>query len=402
MKRFASLKGKAFLFLLFLSSLWFLNFAGRTMFSPVLPLIEDEFQISHARASSLFIFQSLGYGISIFFSGLLSGIVGFKRSILGSLIVSAFIFFSIPFVKVFATLYVFSFIIGIATGTYLPAVIPLITSYYEEKLWGKSIAIHDSSASIAVFGVPFVALFLLQFFKWRGIFSVLGVAFILAALVFYFLFDELKVGKVSKAALGHFIRRKTLWVMSFLWVFAASTSLGVYSVVPLYLTKELHLDIGSANTIFGISRLGGFVVAISAGFLVSRFSVQMMMASILIVSGVFTILVAWVGVKLIGIALFLQASFIYGFFPAGLIAISRMFELKVRGIATGFIIGCGVIIGWGVTPFLLGLSGDLLSFKFGLLMLGIATILSSGLVFLLRSLSTVHYPTLASMTKKGA
>jgi hypothetical protein len=128
----------------------------------------------------------------------------------------------------------------------------------------------------------------------------------------------------------------------------------------------------------------------------------MMMASILIVSGAFTILVAWVGVRLIGIALFLQASFIYGFFPAGLIAISRMFELKVRGIATGFIIGCGVIIGWGVTPFLLGLSGDLLSFKFGLLMLGIATILSSGLVFLLRSLSAVHYPTLASMTKKGA
>ncbi len=69
-----------------------------------------------------------------------------------------------------------------------------------------------------------------------------------------------------------------------------------------------------------------------------------------------------------------------------------MFEFKVRGIATGFIIGCGVIMGWGVTPFLLGLSGDLLSFKFGLLMLGIATMLSSGLVFLLRSLSTVHYP----------
>jgi MFS family permease len=356
------------------------------MFSPVLPLIEDEFQISHARASSLFIFQSLGYGISIFFSGLLSGLFGYKRSILWSLIVSAFIFFSIPFVKVFAALYIFSFIIGMATGIYLPAVIPLITSYYEEKLWGKSIAIHDSTASIAVFGVPFIALFLLQFFKWRGIFSVLGVVFVLAALIFYFLFDELKVGKVSKAALGHFIRRKALWVMSFLWAFAASTSMGVYSIVPLYLTKELHLDIGDANTIFGISRLGGFIVAISAGFLVSRFSVQMMMASILIVSGAFTILVAWVGVKLIGIALFLQASFIYGFFPAGLIAISRTFELKVRGIATGFIIGCGAIIGWGVTPFLLGLSGDLLSFKFGLRMLGIVTILSSGLVFLLREL----------------
>ncbi len=386
MKRFTSLKGKTFLFLLFLSFLWFLNFAGRTMFSPILPLIEDEFHISHARASSIFIFQSLGYGISIFFSGLLSGIFGYKRSILGSLIVSSFVFFWIPFVQVFSTLYLFSFIIGMATGIYLPAVIPLITGYYEEKIWGKSIAIHDSSASIAVFGVPFIALFLLQFFNWRGIFKVLGAVFILAALIFYFLFDELKVGKMNKAAWGQFIRRKALWVMSFIWIFAASTSLGVYSIVPLYLTKELSLDIGYANTIFGISRLGGFVVAISSGFLVSRFSVQKMMASMLIISGVFTIFVALADVKLIGTALFLQASFIYGFFPAGLIAISRMFELNVRGIATGFIIGWGVIMGWGVEPFLLGLSGDLLSFKFGLMMLGIATMLSSGLVFLLKEL----------------
>ncbi len=386
MKRFTSLKGKAFLFLLFLSFLWFLNFAGRTMFSPILPLIEDEFHISHARASSIFIFQSLGYGISIFFSGLLSGIFGYKRSILGSLIVSSFVFFWIPFVQVFSALYLFSFIIGMATGIYLPAMIPLMTGYYDEKLWGKSIAIHDSSASIAVFGVPFIALFLLQFFNWRGIFKVLGAVFILAALIFYFLTDELKVGKMNKAVLSHFIRRKTLWVMSFIWVFAASTSMGVYSIIPLYLTKELYLDIDYANTIFGISRLGGFVVAISSGFLVSWFSIQKMMASLLIISGVFTVFVALAGVKLIGLTLFLQASFIYGFFPAGLIAISRMFELNVRGIATGFIIGWGVIMGWGVAPFLLGLSGDFLSFKFGLMMLGAATILSSGLVFLLEEL----------------
>ena len=111
------------------------------------------------------------------------------------------------------------------------------------------------------------------------------------------------------------------------------------------------------------------------------------MASLLILSGIFTIFVALAGVKLIGIALFLQASFIYGYFPAGLIAISRIFELNVRGISTGFILGWGIIMGWGVSPFLLGLSGDLLGFKFGLLVLGIATTLASGLVFLLKELS---------------
>ena len=386
MSRFTSLRGTAFLFLLFLSSLWFLNFVGRTILSPVLPLIEDEFIISHAKASSIFIFLSIGYGISIFFSGLLSGTFGYRKSIIVSLLVTALMFFLIPVVKVFVALYAFAFIIGMATGIYIPAVIPLITSYYDEKMWSKTIAIHDSSASLGVFAAPLVAIFLLRFFQWRGVLGVMGFIFVIAAIMFYLLFHELKVARVTKAVLGKFIRRRALWVLSIIWVFAASTSIGVYYITPLFLTKELYLDIGYANTIFGISRLGGFVVAICSGFLVSRFSIRTIMASILIISGASTAFVALAGVKFIGLALFLQASFIYGFFPAGLIAISRIFDLNVRGLATGFIFGFGVIIGWGVTPYLLGLSGDHLSFKFGILLLGLAVILSSSLVFLLKEL----------------
>jgi MFS family permease len=387
MKKFVSLKGKAFLFLLLLWFLWFLNFTGRTMFAPVLPLIEDEYLISHAKASSIFIFQAIGYGSSMFLSGLFSGVFGYKKSIVLSLIMAAFAFLLVPFAKVFTVLYVLSFVIGMATGMYIPAVIPLITHYFEENIWGKAIAIHDSAASMAVFGAPIIAIFLLQYFGWRNIFSVLGIVFIIAALIFYMLFDELKVPKINVADLRNFIGRKSLWIMSTIWIFAASTSLGVYSVIPLFLTKELHLDIGYANTTFAFSRLGGFVIAISSGFLVSRFSIQKIMASILAISGVFTIFVALAGVRLIGIALFLQATFIYGFFPAGLIALSRMFEMSVRSIATGFVFGFGVVVGWGITPYLLGLSGDLVSFKFGILVLGIGTVVASGLVFLLKELN---------------
>ena len=386
MSRFTSLRGSAFLFLLFLSSLWFLNFVGRTILSPVLPLIEDEFLISHAKASSIFIFLSLGYGISIFFSGLLSGIFGYKKSIMVSLLVTALMFFLIPVVKVFTALYAFAFIIGMATGIYIPAVLPLITSYYDESIWSKTIAIHDSAASLGVFAAPLVATFLLRFFEWRGVLGIMGFVFVIAAITFYLLFNELKVARVTKDVFGKFIRRRALWILSIIWVFAASTSIGVYYITPLFLTKELYLDIGYANTIFGLSRLGGFVVAISSGFLVTRFSIRTIMVSILIVSGASTAFVALAGVTFIGIALFLQASFIYGFFPAGLIAISRIFDMNVRGLATGFIFGFGVIIGWGVTPYLLGLSGDHLSFKFGILLLGLAVILSSSLVFLLKEL----------------
>ena len=62
--------------------------------------------------------------------------------------------------------------------------------------------------------------------------------------------------------------------MGIIWVFPAGACLGVYFVVPLYLTKELSLDIAYANKIFGISRIGGVFVAIMAGFIVDRFGVK--------------------------------------------------------------------------------------------------------------------------------
>ena len=76
MEHHNELKGKAFLFLLFLWYLWFINFTVRAILAPILPLIEDEFVVSHAKASSIFIFQSIGYAVSVLLSGFYSGRFG--------------------------------------------------------------------------------------------------------------------------------------------------------------------------------------------------------------------------------------------------------------------------------------------------------------------------------------
>ncbi len=386
MGKFTSFRGKAVLFITFLFMLWFLNFAGRSILSPILPLIEDEYHITHAKATSILLFLSAGYGLSVFFSGFCSGVFGYKRTIILSLLVTAAAFFLIQFFKIFSALYIFCFVIGIATGVYLPAAIPLITNSYDEKNWSKAIAIHDSAASIGVFIVPIIAVFLMQYLEWRGIFSLLGIVFILAIFPVYIFLEEFKVKKINLAGFNSFIKRKPLWVLSAVWIFAASCSTGVFFIVPLYLTKELHMDIDYANTIFGLSRIGGFAFAIGSGLLAARFNIRKLMAMVLILSGIFTVLVSFAGMNFIGIALFFQANVIYGYFPLGLIAISRLFDINVRGIATGFILGFGIIIGWGVTPYLLGLSGDHLNFSFGIMILGILVILSSGLVYLLDDL----------------
>ncbi len=88
MKHHAELKGKTLLFLFFLWYLWFGNLTIRAIFSPLLPLIEDEFTISHAKAAGIFTFTAIGYALSVSFAGVYGGGFGYKRSILISFAIS--------------------------------------------------------------------------------------------------------------------------------------------------------------------------------------------------------------------------------------------------------------------------------------------------------------------------
>jgi NNP family nitrate/nitrite transporter-like MFS transporter len=386
MERFQNIKGKAFLFLMLLWFLWFMNFSVRTIFSPLMPLIEDEFVIGHARASSLFGFTSFGYGISLILSGLFSGSFGYKRSIVVSMVVSSCAFFLVPYIKVFSLLSLVSFVLGMCTGIYIPSVIPLITEYYEEKTWGKAIAIHDTAASLSIFSAPFIAFFFLKFLQWREIFNVFGVVFIICIVVFSLKCREVKVKNVSGDSIRSLLGRKPLWLMGITWIFMAGASLGLYFVIPLYLTKELFLDVAYANKIFGLSRLGGVFVTIMTGFIVDRFSLKKITFFVVLITGIFTLLIASGEVRFIKVFLFLQASIVMGFFPVGLVSISRVFEKEHRSMATGLIVTLATIFGMGITPFLLGLSGDLLSFRFGIFLLGVLVILSSGITYFLKEL----------------
>ena len=75
---------------------------------------------------------------------------------------------------------------------------------------------------------------------------------------------------------------------------------------------------------------------------------------------------------------------IMGFFPVGLVAVSRMFSAEERSLATGIMTTFGVIFGLGLIPYLLGLSGDLVGFRWGIYFLGICVIMASALTRFLR------------------
>lgn len=363
-----------------------MNYGCRTVFSPIMPLIEDEFLISHAKASSLFAFTSVGYGVSLFVSGMVASFFGYKRCILVSLSICAAVLFLVPQVKSLNHLIILGFILGLATGMHLPSIIPLITEYYEEKIWGKVLSFHDTGVSFGVFAAPFVALFFINFFSWRVMFYVLSALFGVCLVVFFFACKDLGVQKTQRGFIGSVLKSRSLWILGIMWIFSVGANLAVYFIIPLYLTKELSLDIGYANTIFGFSRLGGAVVTIAAGFIIDRFSLKKTMFTVVFATGIFTLFLSHWNARVVEVFLFLQPSLIAVFFPVGLVSISRMFEKEKRSMATGFIGALSGLFGVGLLPYLLGLAGDFVSFRFGIFALGVMVILSSGLAYFLKEL----------------
>jgi MFS family permease len=193
------------------------------------------------------------------------------------------------------------------------------------------------------------------------------------------------IGKEKNYFLGSLLRSKTILVMGVIWMFSAGANIGLYFVIPLFLVKELSLDMDYANTIFGLSRLGGAILTIVAGFFVDRFSLKRACFALVLATGIFTALLALSNARWIPIFLFLQACISPAVFPVGFVAVAKLFNQEQRGQATGFVVTIGMI-GTGLVPYFLGLSGDFGSFRTVIFVLGILTALSSGLVYTLKEL----------------
>jgi NNP family nitrate/nitrite transporter-like MFS transporter len=367
---------KIFLLLLFWS-LWFLNFSTRTIISPLLPIIEDEFAISHAMAGSIFSFLSLGYTITLLLSGFLSPRIGYKRSIVLGFTILITAVFCLKYARSYPSFAVATLFVGLGAGIYLPSVMPLLTAIFARDNWGKAIAFHETAASFSILSIPLLAVVALRFFHWRALFNILSMACLVVIIFFCIFSPDPRPKKEKRARLSRILIRKDFWIVAILWIFAASNSLGLYNLIPLFLVKEKGISIEMANTIFGISRTGGFIIVILAGFLVDRYGAKKILFLLLLTTGLTTVGLALAQtVPHLVVMLILQATVCSGFFPVALVAISKITSFNERSIFTGTTIAIGVIVGLGLTPFVLGAIADVWNFQYGILFLGVVTALS--------------------------
>jgi MFS family permease len=163
--------------------------------------------------------------------------------------------------------------------------------------------------------------------------------------------------------------------------------MGIYNILPLFLVKERGMQIESANTLFGISRVGGFIAMILIGFVIDKFNLKKMLLFLLFATGITTTAIALVhSYWLLSSMLFAQAIFSVVFFPASLVAIAKLTTLSERSVFTGMLMSISGIIGPGLSPIILGAVADKWNFQIGIFVSGLMITVSC---FLFRYLKEI-------------
>ena len=368
--------------LLFLTGIFFLNFLSRIILAPLLPAVETDLHIGHGEAGGLFLLISLGYFGGLLGSGFVSSRITHRRTIITSSLALGGALIVVSLSHTLGGIRVGLILLGLAVGLYFPSGIATITSLVKARDWGKAIAIHELAPNLSFIAAPLVAEGLLLWCSWRGGIVLIGIVAILAGVAF------LRFGKggrfpgeaPSQKNLSLLFVQPGFWIIMALLSLAIGASLGVYTMLPLYLVAEQGFERSWANQLVAFSRIAGPIVAIVAGWASDRVGPKRALVGIILATGVATVLLGMAKGGWIVPLLFLQPTLAVCFFPAGFSALSLVGPPAVRNVAFSLVVPVGFLIGGGAVPAALGLMGEQGSFALGIMLYGV--LLLGGLILL--------------------
>jgi len=371
--------------LLFLTGIFFVNFLSRIVLAPLLPAIEGDLNIGHGEAGALFLFISLGYCAGLLGSGFVASRFTHRRTIVISSVAIGGTLLVIALSPTMWWIRGGLILLGVAAGLYLPSGIATLTSLVSVRDWGKAVAIHELAPNLGFVAAPLVVEGLMLWFPWQEVIALIGAAALLVGVAF------IRFGKggtfpgeiPSPQTIRGLITQPAFLVMMALFSLAIGASLGVYTMLPLYLVAEQGFERSWANQLVAFSRIAGPAIALAAGWASDQWGPKRTIGGILFATGMATVLLGMARGPWIVPFLFLQPMLAVCFFPAGFAALASIGPPQVRNVAISLTIPVAFFVGGGVVPAGIGMMGEHGSFALGILVYGIVLL---GGVILLRYL----------------
>ena len=223
--------------LLLLTSIFFVNFISRIVQAPLMPEIEKELGLSHSAAGSLFLSLSCGYFITLIGSGFVTARLKHRGTIILSIMALSLALIATSFSQGLMGIRIGLICLGLAAGLYLPSGIATLTSLVSPKHWGKALALHELAPNLSFMAAPLMAEAIILQFSWRAAFWMLGLVALILGLV-YVRFGrggEFAGEPPSPRAIRTLAGVPTFWVMILLFSLGICGTLGLYTMLPLYL-----------------------------------------------------------------------------------------------------------------------------------------------------------------------
>lgn len=358
--------------LLLLTSIFFVNFLSRIVLAPLMPRVKSDLALSNAEAGSLFLLISLGYFTTLLASGFISSRLTHRRTIILSSTAAGLALLFTSFSTDLWSMRLGLIALGMAAGPYIPSGLATLTTLINPPHWGKAIGIHEMAPNMSFVLAPIIAEIFLLWFSWRMVFLVLGIGALSLALVF------VRFGRggdfcgesVGYSSCRQIISRPSFWIMVVLFSLGISSTLGIYTMLPLYLVTDHGMDLDWANTLIAVSRIAALGMTLVGGWATDNFGPKRILKLVFVLTGTMTIFIGLASSSWIAAAVFLQPVMAVCFFPAGLAALSMISSAKERSITISLTVPFAFLLGGGAAPTLIGYIGDVHSFGLGIAIVG--------------------------------
>ena len=375
--------------IIFITGIFLLNFLSRIILAPLMPAIENDLGISHGEAGRFFMWISVGYSTALLGSSMISSRVNHRTTIIISSISTGLALVCIAMSKSLTHVHLGLLFLGLAAGIYLPSGIATITVLTDRKHWGKAIAIHELAPSLAFIVAPFLSEVCLNYCSWRDALLIIGIVSILSGLSFTFLGKggNFRGGIPNYKNISILLSGHTFWVMVVLFSLGIAASIGIYSMLPLYLIAERGVERSLANTLIAFSRIPVLFVALIAGWVTDRIGSHITIKIVLVFNGIMTVLLGAMPGNWALVIVFLQPMLSVCFFPAAFSVLSQIGPPHLRNLTISITVFFAYLAGAGFIPALMGTLGETQSFALAIILTGCLIFIS---VFLTRALKAME------------
>lgn len=370
--------------------LFFYTFMARFIFSPLFPAIGKDLGLQPGQAGSLFLIGALGMLVGSYSAGLVSARLTHRRTLILSVVAMSVVLVGAYFASSLWSLRAVFIVLGFFAGIQAPSSIATITGTVRQEDWGAALSVQQMAPPLSLVAGPLLVAALLTAFSWNeALLWVAGLGIVLA-LVFIFAFGGIGAFPGDIPSLKHIrpvFSTRSFWVMIFLFALGMGAQVGIYTMLPLYMTQEKGMTEGYANTILGLANIAPLAVVFFSGWVVTKIGPRPTMALFLSLTGVMVVLVGLLSGAAMVVCIFLMAALAVGFFAPAFAALSRIVQPTMRSLAAGFGPPLAFLLGGGLLPMGLGYLGETASFSLGITITGAVIVVGSSATLLLRLLT---------------